>query len=74
MFKCIDKILLPRSTIELGELNQIWEAFNDKKITPEQTQIALLERGWRYHTEKAKLLLDFTNLLSEKISKINSIK
>jgi hypothetical protein len=62
----LDKILLPQETIELGELNRIWEAFNDKKLTAKQTQIALLQREWKHHTEKAKLLLDFTNLIDKK--------
>lgn len=51
-----------RSTNELARLNRIWESFNEKKTTAEETQIALLKNRWKYHTKKARLLLDFTLL------------
>lgn len=49
-----------RSTLELERLNRIWEKFNNKEISNEETQIMLLKNKWVHHTEKAKLLLDFT--------------
>jgi hypothetical protein len=55
-----------RSSLELNKLNKIWEQFNDKIITPEQTQIILLKEKWKHHTQKAKLLLDFTTLPTNK--------
>ena len=57
----LDKILLPKDTIELAELNKIWEAFNEKRLTPKQTQHELLKRAWKFHLEKVQLLLDFIN-------------
>ena len=65
--KWLDNIIalwspIMRSTLELGRLNRLWEDFNDKKITSEETQMALLKNRWKYHTKKAKLLLDFTLL------------
>jgi len=49
----LDKILLPQETIELGELNRIWEKFNNG----EDVMDNILDRKWKYHKDKVKLLL-----------------
>jgi hypothetical protein len=48
------------STLELGRLNRILEKFNDNHLSKDEVQTLLLKNKWKYHTDKAKLLLDFT--------------
>ena len=52
-----------RSALELGRLNEIWGEFNDKNINQDEVLTLLLSNKWKYHIDKAKLLLDFTTLI-----------
>lgn len=59
MFKWIDKIIaifspMMRNTIELGELNEIWERFNNG----EDIRNDLRSRKWKYHQKKVDLLFE----------------
>lgn len=63
MLKVIDWILLPRDTRELGRLNDIHEAFNDKRLTGEETRHEIYSYSWKYHHEKIDMLILFTGLL-----------
>lgn len=49
-----------RSTIELGELNKLWERFNNK----EDVRVELFSRRWKYHQDKADMLLKFHEYLN----------
>ena len=63
MLKVIDWLLFPRETRELGRLNEIHEAFNEKQASPEQTRHAIYNERWKYHHEKVDLLMQFTFLI-----------
>lgn len=54
---------LMRETLELGRLNRIWEHYNEHH-DKEYTQKALLRERWKYHTDRAYLLLTLTNLIT----------
>lgn len=70
MWQIISKIfdygLLPRETIELGELNKIHEDFNNKKLTPKYTRYELYKRKWKYHHDRVDMLITFTYLMENK--------
>lgn len=54
---------LMRNTLELRRLNKIWEDFNENK-NARKTQMALLGERWKYHKDRAHLLLTCTILLA----------
>lgn len=51
-----------RSTIELGELNKIWERFNNG----DDVRKEIRSRKWKYHQEKVYLLEDFISLARDR--------
>jgi hypothetical protein len=60
MLKVIDWLLLDRETYELARLNRIHEAFNEGKITGEQTRHLVYSFKWKHHYDKIDLLLRFS--------------
>lgn len=60
MLELIDRLLLPRETWELARLNKIWEAFNEKKLTPEQTRRKLYRYSWKKQQDNVDILVRFT--------------
>ena len=56
--KLLDKLLLDKSTLELQELNILWERFNKG----EDVEFEVTSREWRYHESKARLLLQLHDL------------
>lgn len=59
MQKIFDYLLLDRETYELAHLNEIWGAFNDKKITPKECRRKIYSFKWKYHHDKIDLLMMF---------------
>lgn len=56
----LDKVIalwspMMRSTNELARLNKLWERFNNG----EDVKLEILSQEWKYHLEKANLLLEF---------------
>lgn len=61
----LDWLFCSADTRELARLNRIWEAFNDKKLSPEQTMQALGAKTWKYHKDKVELLHGICEALKE---------
>lgn len=66
MLKLLDWLLLPRETRELARLNDIHEAFNEKRVTGEETRHMIYSHKWKYHHEKIDLLVMFTDVWQRK--------
>ena len=59
----VDKLIVifsreMRATLELEHLNTIWERFNNG----EDVLYDILDRKWKYHKDKVRLLLTFIYL------------
>jgi hypothetical protein len=50
----LDWLLLPKSTIELADLNEIWNRFNEGEDVMEE----LLRHRWKYQLPKVRMLVD----------------
>lgn len=54
---------MARSTNELAILNRIWEKFNSKEYTSEETRLMLAKHKWKFHKDKVELLKTFTEVV-----------
>lgn len=63
MLNIIDWLILPRETKELVRLNKIYDAFNEKRITPEETRHLVYSFKWKYHHKKIDMLVCFAHML-----------
>lgn len=54
---------MARETRELVTLNRIWERFNEKLNSPEETLSLVNSKRWKYHQDKVELLKTFIGLI-----------
>lgn len=52
------RLIIPRTTLELEDLNFLWERFNNG----EDVEFEVVSREWKYQNDKAVMLLQFHDL------------